>query len=125
MVTSNSSNAPTETAGNTAVVGHGDHDRVQMLSLNADGTPDQTEHVEMIGDPDASKEATREQFRQQAVASVDVVKRRELGLAGTDDVVPGGSPDKAIDALRKEHEKAEKAAEKVADKVVDKLTPSA
>jgi hypothetical protein len=112
-----------ETQGNVVPNG-GDHDRVQMLSLRADGTPDQTPDVELIGDPDATKSATREQFAQQAVAAVDVEKRPELGLAPTDDVVPGGSPDKAIDALRAEQEKAAKASEKRADAVVDKLTPS-
>ena len=116
--------APKETAGNTAVVGEGDHDRVAMLSLNADGTPDQTERVEMIGDPEASKEATREQFRQQAVASVDVVERPRLGLAGSDALTEGDTSDKAIDALRDKQQAAEKAAEKRADAVVDKLNPN-
>jgi hypothetical protein len=113
--------APVETEGNT-VPNDGDHDRVQMLSLRADGTPDQTERVELIGDPEATKLATREQFGQQAAAAVDVVERPKLGLAPVDDVVPGGSPDKAIDALRDKQQAAIDKSEKRADAVVDKLT---
>jgi hypothetical protein len=50
---------------------HGDHDRVQMLSLKADGTPDQ-HNPEIIGDKDVALEAAKEQFKQQAVSAADV-----------------------------------------------------
>lgn len=106
----------------TPVVKQADHDRVQMLSIAKDGSLDQSPDVEIIGDKDAALEATKEQFRQIAVAAVDAEKRPELGLAGTDVTNDGGTGDKAIDALRAEHEKAEKAAEKTAEQVVNSLT---
>lgn len=96
----------------------GDHDRVVMLSLKADGSPDQT-NPEIIGDKDAAVAAAKEQFAQQAVAAVDAVRRPELGLAGTD--VTGPSPDAKIDALKAEHDKVAAAAEKKAEAIVDSL----
>jgi hypothetical protein len=48
------------------VPGHGDHDRVVMLSLYGDGTPAQVA-PEFIGDKAGAIEATKEQFKQQAV----------------------------------------------------------
>lgn len=107
----------TETKANAELADGGDHDRVSMLSLKADGTPDQTPVVELIGDVEATKAATREQFAQQAVAAVDAKNRDD-----SDANVKGGSPDKAIDKVRKEHKAAAEAAEKRADAVVDKLT---
>lgn len=99
------------------LAGDGDHDRVVMLSLNADGTPDQ-HNPEIIGDKDTAVEAAKEQFAQQAVAAVDAVKRVELGLAGT---VEGDTSDKVIDALKAEHDKAAGAAEKRAESVITAL----
>lgn len=96
----------------------GDHDRVVMLSLKADGTPDQTPDVEIIGDKDRAVEAAKVQFAQQAVAAADSVKRAELGLAAEDE---GDTSDAKIDALRKEHEKVAGAAEKRAEAVVSEL----
>jgi hypothetical protein len=52
----------------------GAHDRVAMLSLRADGTPDQT-NPEIIGDKDAAVAAAKVQFAQQAVSAVDEAKR--------------------------------------------------
>ena len=49
---------------------HGQHDRVQMLSLKADGTPDQI-NPEIIGDKDTAIAAAKVQFAQQAVSAVD------------------------------------------------------
>ena len=99
------------------VVDTGAHDRVVALSVAKDGTLDQN-NPEIIGDKDAALEATKEQFRQIAVSAVDAEKRAELGLAGTEE---GSTADAAIDALRKEHEKAEAAAEKKAEQVVNSL----
>jgi hypothetical protein len=48
-----------------------------MLSLKADGTPDQ-HNPEIVGDKEFALEATKEQFRQQAVSAVDQEKRAEL-----------------------------------------------
>ena len=50
------------------------HDRVAMLSLKADGTPDQT-NPEMIGDKEFSIEATKRQFAEHAVSAADDAKR--------------------------------------------------
>lgn len=96
----------------------GDHDRVVMLSLKADGTPDQN-NPEIIGDKETAVEAAKVQFAQQAVAAVDAARRPELGLAGSDDAGP--SPDAKIDALKAEHDKATAAAEKRAKSVVNSL----
>ncbi len=104
-------------AANTAVKYEGDHDRVVSLSLKADGTPDQ-HNPELIGDKEAAVKATKEQFAQQAVASVDAEKRAELGLTGTDE---GDTSDAAIDALKAEHDKVAEAAESRAESVVESL----
>ncbi len=95
----------------------GDHDRVTMLSLNADGTPDQ-HNPEIIGDKDAAIKAAQVQFAQQAVAAVDVDKRAELGLAGDVDT---DTSDAKIDALKAEHDKTAEAAEKRAEATVNQL----
>lgn len=90
---------------------HGDHDRVTMLSLHSDGTPAQIA-PELIGDKDAVLEATKEQFRQQAVSAKDVE------LRGVSDEQES---ERDVDTLRKEHEKAAKAAESAAEKTVSSL----
>jgi hypothetical protein len=107
----------TTPAANTAVKNEGDHDRVVMLSLRADGTPDQ-HNPEIVGDKKVAAEAAKVQFAQQAVSSVDAEKRAELGLVPADE---GDTSDAAIDALKKEHDKVADAAEKRAEKVVDSL----
>jgi hypothetical protein len=96
----------------------GDHDRVVMLSLKADGTPDQ-HNPELIGDKDTALAAAKRQFAEQAVAGVDAVRRAELGLAGTS--TSGGTADAQIDKLKAEHDKAAKAAESKAESVVNSL----
>jgi hypothetical protein len=109
-------NKPSE-AGNTAVKNEGDHDRVVMLSLKADGSPDQ-HNPEIIGDKEAATEAAKTQFAQQAVAAVDAEKRAELGLAATDE---GDTSDAVIDKLKKEHDSVAASAEKRAESVVSSL----
>lgn len=100
------------------VANEGDHDRVVMLSLNADGTPDQ-HNPEIIGDKDTAVEAAKQQFAQQSVSAVDAERRAELGLAGTGaEELP---PDKQIEQLKKEHDKAAQSAEKRAESVVGAL----
>ena len=113
-------NPPEKAVASAPAIRTGDHDRVQALSIRKDGTLDQSPDVEIIGDKDAALEATKEQFRQIAVSAVDAEKRAELGLAGSPD--EGDTSDGAIDALRKEHEKAEAAAEKKAEAVVNSLS---
>lgn len=108
----------TESKGNTAVPEHGDHDRVAMLSLKPDGTPDQIS-PEIIGDKHFALAATKEQFTQQAVSAVDSLKRPEI--------IPGAggdrleSQDPAIEALKAEHDAAATAAESAATATVEAL----
>jgi hypothetical protein len=106
-----------ENQGNTAVPEHGDRDRVAMLSLRADGTPDQ-HNPEIIGEKEFAEQATRQQFREQAVSAVDTEKRRELAIGGAEEDAP---QDPAIQELKDAHEKAEQAAEKAADSTVNAL----
>ena len=98
------------------VPNHGDHDRVQMLSLKADGTPDQ-HNPEIIGDKDAAVAAAKEQFKQQAVSAADVANAPTGGGSTVEDA----PQDPSIEAAVKEHEKVAAAAEKAAVKVVDSL----
>lgn len=99
------------------LVDEGDHDRVVMLSLKADGSPDQ-HNPEIIGDKEAALEAAKVQFAQQAVAAVDADKRAELGLAGTEE---GDTSDAQIDKLKAEHDKVAASAEKRAESVIGSL----
>lgn len=104
--------------GNTAVPKHGDRDRVAMLSLKADGTPDQ-HNPEIIGEREFALEATKEQFRQQAVSAVDQEKRAELfGTGGGGEQL---EQDPKIAELKDAHDSAAEAAEKVAESTVNAL----
>lgn len=95
----------------------GDHDRVQMLSLKADGTPDQTPDVEIIGDREAAVEAAKVQFGTQAASAVDVAKRAEQRERETGEQ----AADPSIEEVRKAQESAVKAAESAAEAAVKKL----
>lgn len=121
---------PAAQQGGVAVPGEIDHDRVQMLSLRKDGTPDQ-HNPEMIGDPEISRAATVEQFRQNAVSAADV---RERGVSATPatlvgqedgtvkEVDPAELPqDPTVDKIAKAHEEAAQAAENAAEAAVQKL----
>jgi len=105
--------------GNTAIPKHGDRDRVAMLSLKADGTPDQHD-PEIIGDKEFALAAAKEQFRQQAVSAVDQEKRAELFGTGTGDVQQL-EQDPKIAELKDAHDSAAEAAEKAAESTVDAL----
>lgn len=98
------------------VPGGGDHDRVAMLSLRADGTPDQTD-PEIIGDKEAATAAAKEQFAQQAASAVDVAKREERRAAETGEV----TEDPSIAEVKKAQDAAVKASESAAESVVKKL----
>ena len=104
--------------GNTAVP-VGDIDRVAMLTLNPDGTPRQTERVEMIGDPEAIKAGTAEQFRQQAVSAEDVRLRGVTAGPGGDAEVVEQDP--SIAALQEAHQSVADDATKAAEAAVDAL----
>lgn len=95
----------------------GDHDRVTMLSLRADGSPDQTPGVEIIGDKDAAIAATAEQFKQQAVSAAD----REIRGVDSADVNVSTTEDPTVAELQKAHESAAKGADAAAKSVVESL----
>ncbi|AGL19504.1 hypothetical protein [Actinoplanes sp. N902-109] len=103
--------------GNTAVPAHGDHDRVAMLSLRPDGTPDQ-HNPELIGDRDAALAATKRQYAEQAVSAVDAQQR------GVDVAEQGetAEQDPTIAELTKAHEAAASDAAKAAEATVKALT---
>jgi len=121
----------TKATGNTAVptAEHGDHDRVAMLSLRPDGTPDQTPGVEIIGDKDFAQSATREQFKQQAVSAADQIRAQSVpmmtvddGKGGTKQVPASEAPqDPTIKDRQEEHDKIADAAVKAADSTVGDL----
>lgn len=90
------------------------HDRVVMLSLKADGTPDQL-NPEIVGDKEFAVEAAKRQFAEQAVSAADEAQRS----AAAD--VTKVAQDPAIAATQKEHEKIAAAAEKSAASVIDGL----
>jgi hypothetical protein len=94
----------------------GDHDRVTMLSLRADGTPDQV-NPEIIGDKDAAIAATTEQFKQQAVSAAD---REIRGVSSADGEV-STKEDPTVEELQKAHEAAAKGADAAAKSVVESL----
>lgn len=118
------------TGGNTAVPHQGDHDRVVMLSLKADGTPDQ-HNPEVIGDKGFATAAAKRQFAEQAVSAVDVEKRG--ATAGPVTIVgkPGDTPDETVPLrtemdpsvaeVKKAHDAAAKAGEAAAEKTVSAL----
>lgn len=106
-----------EAKGNTAVPSGGDHDRVQMLSLNKDGSPDQ-HNPEIIGDPEVALTAAKQQFTEQAVSAVDVEKRGATVDTGAETL----EQDPSIAELQKAHESAASAAEKAAESAVKGLT---
>lgn len=116
MATSTSKTKPTDTeAANTAVPHEGDHDRVQMLSLRADGTPDQ-HNPEIIGDKETAVKAAQEQFKQQAVSAADV---KHAGTGAT--TVENAPQDPSIEAAKAEHDKVAAQAEKAAEATVNSL----
>lgn len=106
-----------EGVANTAVPHEGDHDRVGMLSVRADGTPDQ-HNPEIIGDKETAVAATKEQFAQQAVSAADVQRREDELAAQRASDEP---EDPSIAEAKAEHQKVAEAAESAAEKVVDEL----
>lgn len=114
----------------------GDHDRIAMLSLNADGTADQ-HNPEVIIDKDGAVEASQTQFAQQAVSAVDVAKRGVTSGLGVDRVLVGQEDgttkevaaadvpqDGSVDELTKAHDAAAKSAQSAAESAVSSLVKS-
>jgi hypothetical protein len=119
--------------GNTSVPHEGDHDRVAMLSLRADGTPDQ-HNPELLGDRDTALRAARRQFAEQAVSAVDAQAAATNPTRATIVGRRGDKPDEVVplttDAVRDEpepavqtHRAAAAAGEKAAEATVDALLP--
>lgn len=104
-----------DTPANKAAKG-GDHDRVTMLSLRADGTPDQL-NPEIIGDKDAAVAATAVQFEQQAVSAAD----REIRGVSSSDAEVSTTEDPTVEELQKAHAAAAKGADSAAKSVVESL----
>lgn len=101
-----------------------DHDRVVMPSLNADGSLAQTPGVELIGDPEVSRQLMREQFAQQAVSAVDVAERGVRAGGGVRNDAPGSGAveqDPQVADLKAKHDAAAEAARGAADAAVDQL----
>lgn len=115
--------APGTSDGNTAVPHQGDHDRVQMLTLNPDGTPRQ-HNPEIIGDPEVAKELAREQFKQQAISAYDSSTTSVPMMVVGDEMRPASEApqDPAIQKAVDDHAEIAKAAEKAADVMVDSLS---
>lgn len=110
----------------------GDHDRVAMLSLNADGTANQHK-PEIIISKEAATEASSRQFSEQAVAAVDAEIRGagtgpDTAIVGTEDGKPDETTkasdlpqDPSVEELQKAHEGASKKASQSAEQVVGSL----
>lgn len=123
-------NKPVTDTPKVEVPGALEHDRVNSLSIRSDGTPDQN-NPELIGDVDAIRDHTREQFRQMAVSAADVRERGVTAspgvLRGTEDggveeIDPADVPqDPTVERLDKAHTEAAEAAEGAADSAVDAL----
>lgn len=85
---------------NTAVPHEGDHDRIAMLSLNADGTANQ-HNPEVILSQEAAVEASKRQFSEQAVSAADVELRGVTSRTAADSAIVGtedGKPDEVVKA---------------------------
>lgn len=95
----------------------GDHDRVVMLTLNADGTPRQL-NPEIIGNKETALAAAKEQFAQQAVSAKDVEMR---GVASAESAPGPGEPDAAVAPLVEAHGAARDAAHAAAEAAVESL----
>lgn len=111
--------------GNTAVPAHGDRDRIQLPSLRADGSLDQ-HNPEFIDASDFTKDAVREQYRQQAVSAADVQIRGAssvpMMIVDGKEVPASEAPqDPSIQKMQDEHQKVADAAAKAADVTVDAL----
>lgn len=92
-----------------------DHDRVVMASRRADGTPDQTDPFEYIGDKDTAIAAAKVQLGQQAASAVDIAIRGVTAGPGGPGTASAGEPDPAVQEIKDAHDEAIAAAEKKAE----------
>lgn len=79
-------------------------DRVAMLSLNADGTPDQTDPTIIIPKDDAI-EATTEQLAQRAGSIVEQTAERDEDGVLVDPIAVASAHDDAVAGAAKDAEK--------------------
>lgn len=121
---SDSTTTKAKPAGTNTAAAGGDHDRVAMLSLKADGTPDQL-NPELIGPKADAEKATATQFAEQAVSAADVeirgVTAGEPGPATDDASGYSTTEDPTVADIQAAHEAAAKPAEANAAKVVSAL----
>lgn len=90
-------------------------DHIVLPSISKDGTVAEHDPV-FIGDEEGTREAVREQFRQNAVSASDHAHQREQAAAAAE--AEAVDQDPAIQARIDEHQKVAKAAEKAADKLL-------
>lgn len=95
-------------------------DRVLIPSLRVDGTPAQTDNFELIGDPDATRDAIVRQATERRVSAVDDAARTAIAQAPA---AGETEQDPVIQALTDLHEQAAKAAEGDADKLIRSRNP--
>lgn len=122
MAASKKATTGTTTTASSSVSTSVGVDRVAMPSLRKDGTPDQTEDFEIVGDKDAVRTALVEREKQRLVSIADQELRGIEAASGVlaSDAEPGEGPggtkqDPSIVKLEKAHEKAEKEAEASAE----------
>jgi len=111
--------SPSPVEAGTAQVGPvvaGGRDRVAMLSVRVDGTPDQTDPV-LVGDPAVAREATVEQLVQKAVSDADDAAR----TGAVDPAAPAVPADPGIAEAKAGHERVAAAAAAAAESLVDGL----
>lgn len=96
----------------TKAAEHGDHDRIAMPSVRADGSWDQN-NPEVIGDLDTAVQAAREQAAVRASSAVDVAAR---GVTTEPEDAGSSEPDAEVKALKEAQEKAANAAADAAER---------
>lgn len=99
---------------------HTDHDRIQVPSRRKDGTLDQTDPVEFIGDEKATKAYARHQAGTQAASAVDTEIRRARATEAAGDT--DAPQDPFIADLTEQQKTAYDAAGKAAEAEVGKAT---
>lgn len=98
-------------------------DRVAMPSLGKDGTYDQTEDFQIVGDKEGLLEVEKERQRQFHVSAVDQDLRGVTAGSGilAEDREEGTAEDTPQDPSIEKLEKAHKAAEAEGEKVAEAL----
>ncbi|MBP9918707.1 MAG: hypothetical protein KBF43_08990 [Dermatophilaceae bacterium] len=103
-----------DVAASVPPLGQGVGDRVAMLSLRSDGTPDQVNPT-LIGA--GALEGTTRQFTEQAVSAVDELARRESAQPVQEPI----EQDPSIAELKSKHDAAAAAAQQRAVEITAEL----